>query len=204
MSFGTGSAASAPRGAEPRAAAAHPAGGSARELQPTASPGARFRCQEKCKCGTASHCPAREATAGSDFYKTRVLITEKRFPERYRSPKGKCWGRHYFPSHLLDLEARMAATWETPVIIDLRTLISTAALSPLSSHCIFSIYMSAACYQNHRLYYFFFLMLQEHAGALPKIRFIAVTNCTEMDEVCVYPGRTNRQPGRKEREQRQA
>lgn len=47
-------------------------------------------------------------------------------------------------------------------------------------------------------------MLQEHAGALPKIRFIAVTNCTEMDEVCVYPGRTNRQPGRKEREQRQA
>ena len=57
--------------------------------------------------------------AGGDFGKTQVLITGKRFPERYQSPKGKHWGRRYFPSDLLNLEARMAATWETPVIIDL-------------------------------------------------------------------------------------
>lgn len=53
------------------------------------------------------------------FFKTQVLITGKCFPEKYQSPKGKCWGRHYFPSNLLNLEARMGATWETPVIIDL-------------------------------------------------------------------------------------
>ena len=55
---------------------------------------------------------------GADFNETQVLITGKRFPERYQSPRGKCWRRHYFPSNLLNLEARLAATWETPAIID--------------------------------------------------------------------------------------